>query len=1410
MFFPSQKENNIASTKEDDMTMVSTDAPTVTTAPTVAPVEDKEFTFVYVLRNYPSLEKVKVHSPWHEFGGFCWRLLIFPRGNQTKNDLSVYLECGGPVNPDGSEKRATDSSSTELSIARHLSPTQTWSRPAHFFLHLVHPSRWADAGVTAADLRAPIDPNDQNSVHVEEPSADVSLSYQHRGVLADVIKDTAHIFRDRESDWGFCEFAQFATLRPGFHCDNNHNAVIKVRIRLDEMDYSAQHLTWDSRKETGFVGFKNQGATCYMNSLLQTLYMLVAFRKAVYEMPLPDVDSTDSDMTYALQKVFYELQFSPYVVKTKKLTESFGWETTDAFTQHDVQELNRILCDHLEEKMKKTDPDKPNKISALFQGKLLNYIECVDVDYKSTREESFYDLSLNVKGCRNIIESFDKYTEVEVMDGDNKYRADGYDELQRARKGAKFMKLPPVLQLHLKRFEYDFHRDAMVKINDRYEFDTEIDLSPYVEKSDGSDIYVLHSVLVHIGDVNGGHYHAFIRTMTEDKPGELAQWLKFDDEQVTKASEKEAVSENFGFGGEKDLALITANNGLKRGKLDMEDDVTNIGLNGQTHPPTQLRRNLQSRRFMNAYMLQYVRKENVSSLLRPMIKAEIPKELSNRITRERLLEEQRQRDRLEQHLYMTLAILVDTDLHTYNGGDLSDWSNCTNKRIKRALKLGELKMELQNEGLIRDASKVRIWKFTRRHNDTLRPQSLVADGDDNRPMSDGTTRDVTQNTYNLYSQPRYEHFAEEPFRIFVEDLTSRYSFGVGEAFIEARQREADRKAAAIPVQTENGPTENSPMDAEDDVAAADQKDEILPDGQQFPDFVRYPLKPDEILLFFKLYKPKPIPTVYFLGYAIVDRTKDLNQTLSVLRRPLERYGISADENMIVFEEKSCGTVIDVSTDVPLERHELASGDIIVLQEPMPVERNSRALRINDGIPVGLETWDFRQEPVREDDKDLPLGGRPMPSARDFYGYLRFRVKMEFKDKSAVDHDILELSADDIVGICLEIMKSDSYLTVRKIVANAIGNGAHPDYLRLFTHDPQRHCPSSEPIRCPDHEQLYKAPNVQLMHNQHLHTSPNGNRVLWYERTEYRLSEFEHKEEVRIVWRWDCGACSSPGSTSTSINIAVPPPVVLMQQTENASAQLTMDVANGPGNETSTTSDDASIDDSTTDSTMPIGDKDINSPTMYGPLPNENIMQIFSVLVPPLSKYSQVIEGIRHRQKLDPNTSIRLLEVRNCRIERIFDPAESIPHMISTYEYPLALRAEPVPVDETPEALGNEYQLVAVAHLAKERHRGVRSVFFGVPFLLRVKRSGMSIADIRELIRDKLGVKEVEFETWRLAEVLSTSNEWLEDSDHVWIPAARTSFSEPLITLAIEHRCPTPRRYQTTHGRFDKPLRIKAR
>ncbi len=54
-------------------------------------------------------------------------------------------------------------------------------------------------------------------------------------------------------------------------------------------------------------------------------------------------------------------------------------------------------------------------IHELFEGHTLMYLQCVNVGYKSQRRVSYMDLQLEVKGCKDVYASFDKYTEVEMM-----------------------------------------------------------------------------------------------------------------------------------------------------------------------------------------------------------------------------------------------------------------------------------------------------------------------------------------------------------------------------------------------------------------------------------------------------------------------------------------------------------------------------------------------------------------------------------------------------------------------------------------------------------------------------------------------------------------------------------------------------------------------------------------------------------------------------------------------------------------------------------------------------------------------------------------------------------------------------------------------------------------------------------
>ncbi|KAL5704942.1 ubiquitinyl hydrolase 1 [Ranunculus cassubicifolius] len=184
-------------------------------------------------------------------------------------------------------------------------------------------------------------------------------------------------------------------------------------------------------------------------------------------------DMSSRNISLQLQRLFYELQYSDYSVAPKDLTDSVGWCTNESLKQHDVQELNSILRGAIEEKAKGTLME--GSIQEIFEGHCMSYIDCISVKHTTKIKEPFHDLQLDVRGCRDVYASFDKYVGIERLDGDNKYLTEQHG-LQDARKSVRFIDFPPVLQLQLKRFEYDFVSEAMVKIYDRYAFPLELDL----------------------------------------------------------------------------------------------------------------------------------------------------------------------------------------------------------------------------------------------------------------------------------------------------------------------------------------------------------------------------------------------------------------------------------------------------------------------------------------------------------------------------------------------------------------------------------------------------------------------------------------------------------------------------------------------------------------------------------------------------------------------------------------------------------------------------------------------------------------------------------------------------------------------------------------------------------------------
>ena len=84
-----------------------------------------------------------------------------------------------------------------------------------------------------------------------------------------------------------------------------------------------------AHNKCSFVGLSNQGATCYMNSLLQTLYMTPEFRGALYKWKYDEErdGSRSQCIALQLQRLFGLLQLSSMrAIDTVALTKSFGWE----------------------------------------------------------------------------------------------------------------------------------------------------------------------------------------------------------------------------------------------------------------------------------------------------------------------------------------------------------------------------------------------------------------------------------------------------------------------------------------------------------------------------------------------------------------------------------------------------------------------------------------------------------------------------------------------------------------------------------------------------------------------------------------------------------------------------------------------------------------------------------------------------------------------------------------------------------------------------------------------------------------------------------------------------------------------------------------------------------------------------
>ena len=183
------------------------------------------------------------------------------------------------------------------------------------------------------------------------------------------------------------------------------------------------------RAECGYVGLKNGGATCYMNAVLQQLYMIPGI--CDYLLSIEDDYAQDKNLS-----VYWQLQNVMAHLKESKLqfyAPEMFWKAfrmwgqeVNIREQQDAFDFFISMTDQVDEYLSKKLKKEP-VFKNIFEGTFSNQFICKDCTHSYEREEVFLGLNLPVKSG-NLEESLHQFVKDELLDGDNSYYCEKCNE----------------------------------------------------------------------------------------------------------------------------------------------------------------------------------------------------------------------------------------------------------------------------------------------------------------------------------------------------------------------------------------------------------------------------------------------------------------------------------------------------------------------------------------------------------------------------------------------------------------------------------------------------------------------------------------------------------------------------------------------------------------------------------------------------------------------------------------------------------------------------------------------------------------------------------------------------------------------------------------------------------------------